>query len=301
MPSEHLWLETGAQAQAAGDLERAFACFEAASEAIDPRIVSEALRRRAGIHRCRCEWDKAAESARMAAEVARNAGLEDLAAEALNAEGIVYFTRGDLAAARPLFERAATAADARVRGLSLQNLGSVAAQRGQRALAEQHWRASLHSFEQAGYVRGEALVLTNYAASAIDAGDGRLAKELSERAVEAALRLDDLDVLAIARKNLAESLLLLGESLDRAEELASATLGYFVAGANRWRVVECYTLLGDLNARRGETSHARSCWERGLTIAEEIGATGDITRLRDRLHTGSRHTVPGTRHPLPGS
>ncbi|HVE80430.1 MAG TPA: hypothetical protein VNA89_16315, partial [Gemmatimonadaceae bacterium] len=101
-----------------------------------------------------------------------------------------------------------------------------------------------------------ALVLTNYAASALDQRDGRLAKELSERAVEAACRLDDLEVLAVARKNLAEALLLLGESLDRAEDLASATLGYFVAGPNRSRVVKCYTLLGNLNECRGETGHA---------------------------------------------
>jgi eukaryotic-like serine/threonine-protein kinase len=284
MPELESLLENGIRHQTRGDLERALEAYrECVREARDPQLVSEAWRRQASVLRCSCAWEEAIEAARRAVATAREAGLADAEAEALNAEGAVHLTRGDLEPAIPLFEAARdTALDPRVRGLALQNLGTIAAQRGHAFNAEQYYRESCRCFQQAGYARGEALVLTNYAASALDRGDLDLAERLGEQAVQSAMRLEDLEVLAIARKNSAETMLRRGK-YERAEELASAALGYFSVGENAARLAECYELLGDIRARQGDKRTAQSCYERGRALAERIGAEPIERRMRDRL------------------
>lgn len=289
MPESEALLEEGIRQQIRGDLERALDAYrECARGAHDPRVISEAWRRQASVLRCTCAWEEALDAARRAVLTARSAGLADATAEALNAEGAVHLTRGELERAIPLFEEARdTALDARVRGLALQNLGTIASQRGHSFNAEQYYRDSCQCFQAAGYARGEALVLTNYAASALDRGDLDLAERLGEQAVESAMRLEDLEVLAVARKNSAETLLRRGK-YDRSEEMASAALGYFSAGGNAARLAECYELLGDIRARRGDSPTAASCYERGRAIAAQVGATSMERRMRDRLQGLSR-------------
>jgi tetratricopeptide (TPR) repeat protein len=289
MPESESLLEEGIRHQTRGDLERALEAYRnCVRESRDPRIVSEGWRRQASVLRCSCAWHEALDAARQAVATARQAGLPDVAAEALNAEGAVHLTRGDLERAIPLFEEARdSATDPRVRGLALQNLGTIAAQRGHAFSAEQYYRESCQCFQASGYARGEAMVLTNYAASALDRGDLDLAERLGGEAVESAIRLEDLEVLAIARKNYAETLLRRGK-YDRAEELASAALGFFSVGENAARLAECYELLGDIGARRGDQRTAASCYERGRALAARVGAEPMERRMKDRLQGLSR-------------
>jgi tetratricopeptide (TPR) repeat protein len=284
MPELESLLEEGIRQQTRGDHARALEAFrECARISTDAGLASEAWRRQASVLRCTCSWEEALHAAERAVAIAHSAGLADAEAEALNAQGAVYLTRGDLERAAPLFQAALEAArDARIRGLALQNLGTIASQRGHAFQAEQCYRESCQCFQQVGYARGEALVLANYAASALDRGDLALAERLGEQAVESAKRLEDLEVLAIARKNYAETLLRRGK-YDRAEELASAALGYFSVGSNSARLAECFELLGDVRARRGDAGTAASCYERGRTLAEGIGSDQLARRMRERL------------------
>jgi hypothetical protein len=60
-------------------------------------------------------------------------------------------------------------------------------------------------------------------------------------------------------------------------------MGHFAESGNRWRQVECLRLLGTINERAGDRDGAARCYERGLALAQEIGAVTEIRSLRDCL------------------
>jgi tetratricopeptide (TPR) repeat protein len=266
-----------------GALDRALERYRMVASAADPALVSQGLCGEASVHRTRCEWDHAIAAARRAADAARGAGLSSLEAEALNAESAVHQSRGDFASAVPLLERILTVTDdPRLRGIALQNLGGIAGQRGDLETAERRFLESYRCFRAAGYAWGEAFAMNNYGAVALDRGSFELAQPVLEQAVEAAKELGDLELLAIALKNLAEALAGQGR-LDAAEDRASAALGYFQATNNTWRQVECFQLLGDITMRQGHCEAAVGCWRHGLRLAHAIGANGDAQRLEERI------------------
>jgi hypothetical protein len=103
-----------------------------------------------------------------------------------------------------------------------------------------------------------------------------------EQAIIAARAVGYTELIAIATVNVAEALLARGD-LARAEEKVSTALGYFTASGNRWREIECLRLIGTINERLGCLSDAVRCYERGLGLADEIGAHQDQRILRDCL------------------
>jgi tetratricopeptide (TPR) repeat protein len=227
MPHPRQHLEQGLSHQTGGRLTEALDCYRLASaSADDAALRADALRREAIVHHMRSEWDAALAAAARAAEVAAAAGLADQAAEALNVTALVHQARGEFAAAATLFERIlASTSNSRVRGAALQNLGSVAAQQGDFEIARKHFRASHDCFRRSGYLRGEAVVLINFGAAAVDHGNFRVASDLLPQAIAAARKLGDAELVFLASKNYAEALAGLRE-LPRAEELARAALEY---------------------------------------------------------------------------
>jgi tetratricopeptide (TPR) repeat protein len=281
MPDSVTLLADGVRYQLGGLLDRALHAFtQVAETAADPDLRAEALVRRAGVHRARCEWDAAVAAAR---EVAGTNGLADRGAEALNAEAVVYLTRGDLEHAVPLLERVlAVASDDRVCGIAAQNLGTIAAQRGDFAGAERHFLDSRRRFAAARYEFGEATALNNAAAVALDRGEPEDALRAGEEARMLAGRVGDQELLGIAAINCAEALARLDRHAE-AEELASSALGHFTAAGNALREVECLRLLGDISRARGDAGTARRCYDRGLERAERIGSTREQTELASRI------------------
>ena len=277
-------LERGLRAERRGDLDRAVECFEEAAECADrPGLRAEALRRLAIVHCNRCEWARAIGAARESAEAAREARMVDAIAEAQNVEGMIYLHRGDFDAAVQCFEKSLTLArDDRARGNALQNMGAVAAQRGDLEEAEECFLQSAQLFCNAGYARGEVVALTNYAAAALDRHEPARAEAISQRAVDAAKALGDLDLLGTATLNLAEAVAT-QERLPEAEELASSALGYFSTSENPRRRIECFRLLGEIHRRRGEIATARECLERGLRAARQADSPVDVARLGEAL------------------
>jgi eukaryotic-like serine/threonine-protein kinase len=284
MPHARQHLEQGLSHQTGGRLTEALDCYRLASAAADDAALrADALRREAIVHHMRSEWDAALDAAARAAEVAVAAGLADQAAEALNVTALVHQARGEFAAAVTLFERILdSTANNRVRGAALQNLGSVAAQQGDFETARKHFRASHDCFRRAGYLRGEAVVLINFGAAAVDHGNFRVASDLLPQAIAAARKLGDAELGFLASKNYAEALAGLRE-LPRAEELARGALEHFTATGNAWRRVECLRLLGDVRRDQGDAAEAERHYAAALTLAEEIDAAAEVTRLRDRL------------------
>jgi tetratricopeptide (TPR) repeat protein len=120
----------------------------------------------------------------------------------------------------------------------------------------------------------------------LDRGDAGLAERIFEQAILVARALGHTELVALATLNYAEALVARGE-LARAEEMASTALGYFAAAGNRWREVECLRIIGGINERLGCVGDAARCYERALSVANEIEAHQDVDVLRDcltRLH-----------------
>jgi tetratricopeptide (TPR) repeat protein len=276
-------IEEGLRLEKFGMLDRALAHYEKAATGNDPLTVTTALRRRASVLRTRCEWEGALAAARESAAVAVQHGLDDAHAEALNAESAVFQSQGDFAAATPLLERILEmTTDPRIRGVALQNLGTIAAEGGDYETAEHRFLESYRCFRAAEYAWGQAFALNNYGRAAMDRDNFEIAERVLSRAVELAREIEDLDLAAIATMNIAETMLSAGD-LERADEAASTALGYFDMAGNRWRRVECLRLLGDINRQDGQLEVARRCYLQGLDLARELGIQPEIIRLEERL------------------
>jgi tetratricopeptide (TPR) repeat protein len=270
--------------QQRGEMDAALECLRRA-EAIarDPGERSEAIRKRALVHYARSEWNVALTVVRQAGEVASEAELQKLYADACNVEGAILQARGDFAGATAVFEQIlGMTSDAKVRGHVLQNLGSVAAQQGNWELARRRFQQSAKSFQRAGYVRGEAETLNNFGRAAVEFGNRLLAADLLEQARGAARRVGDLELLALATMNYAEAIAA-QERLAEAEELVRTALNYFTEAGNMWRKVECLRVCGDIAVKRGDRQSALDTYQKALDIARDIGAGAEMVILERRI------------------
>lgn len=266
-----------------GSLAAALAEYQAAAAANDPDIRAQALTRIADLHRERCEWDEAEEAARLAQNVARDAGLTDRLTEATIAEANTLMARGKFASAMPRFQEIADAsADARVRGIALQNIGSMLAQLARFSEAERAFQESLSNFAEAGYARGEAIARNNLGRLALDQKNFAIARPLLERAAQEAAAVGHSELAAVARENLATVLCETGEP-NLALELVLDALAYFSACSNRLRQIECLRIIGAINETNGDPTGARRCYERALVLADEIGSDIEKRVTRHRL------------------
>jgi tetratricopeptide (TPR) repeat protein len=289
MPDAGELLAEGVRAERMGALERALDAYrEAASATIDPETRAEALTHQADVHRTRCEWEQGLSAARTAQEIAYRAQLLRRWADAIIAEANILICLGDFATAIPKLEGlVADSDDPRVRGIALQNLGSIRAESGQLRAAERAFSESLGNFHKAGYSRGEAIALNNLGRLAQDSKDPVRARPFLERAVKLAREVEDSELAAIASLNLAWALSAEGD-LERSQDLAMAALGYFSDCNNRWREIECLRLIGDINERQNNFDDAVRCYEVGLKLAEQIGSQPEIRATRDKLTALSR-------------
>ena len=281
--AENDHLTEGLRLQKAGLLDEALQRYDAAARSADETVRATALCRKADLFRVWSRWDQAADSARESAVVARRAGAYSLYAEAINAEANVYHQRGEFDAAVPLYERVLELpVDDRVRGLALQNMGAIAAQRDDLDTAERFFLDSYWHFRRAGYDWGVAFVLNNQAAAALDRGRYSSAATIARQAIEAARQVDDFELLGIATLNYAEALAALGD-LARAETLAAGALGFFVLAKSDVHRAQCLRVLGDIYVKTGERPRARACYTQGLEVAIALGARVDVDKLRQAL------------------
>jgi tetratricopeptide (TPR) repeat protein len=283
MPDPVESLYEGMRAEKLGVLDRALVAYEAAAGASpDPDVVAQALTRQADVHRTRCEWDLAADCAKRASDVAMRAGLSTRHAEAMNAMALVLISKGALNDALPVIQAIIEASpDARVRGIALQNLGTIRAQLGQLGAAERAFAESYGYFQQCGYERGQAIALNNQGRVALDRGDALLAEEVLDRALAAARAVEDSELIALSMLNYAEAIL--ARDATKAEQLACSALGYFQGSNNSWRSVECLRLLGSINELQGSVGEAARCYQRALEMARTIDARVEITALMECL------------------
>jgi tetratricopeptide (TPR) repeat protein len=277
-------IDEGLRFEQHGVLDTALMHYErAARTSNDAALVSEAFRRQSSIHRTRCEWELAIASAERAILAAREARMEDLHSEALSALAAVHRSRGDLDDAEQMLQSALRLAhDERVRGIILQNLGGVAAERHDLDTAQHKFVESYGCFRRSGYRRGEAFALNNYGRALLEGGNGAQAARVLEQAIAIARDVEDEELVALATLNVAETLYLCGD-LTSAEGHVSAALGYFNHTQNAWRQIECLRLLGDITVKAQELATAVQCYVRGMQLALRIGARQELAVLADCL------------------
>ena len=283
MPNAAELLSEGLRAERAGALERALESYRAVANATtDPDARAEALTREASVHRTRCNWDDALKAARTAQDIARRAALSQRLAEAVVAEANVLICQGKFDIAIPKLEWLALNENPRVRGIALQNLGSIRAESGQLGAAERAFSESLGNFHKAGYARGEAIALNNLGRLALDSNDAKRARPLLERSLNLGRDVQDSELTALASLNLAWALCSEGD-LDRAQDFAMAALGYFADCNNSWREIECLRLIGDINRQSENVDDAARCYDVALKLAEQIGSDTEVRTTRERI------------------
>lgn len=287
------WLQEGVRAEQLGDLDRAILMFTRAATEPDKPTAAKAYTHLADARRSRAEWTEALAAARLGQRVAREGGFELLAQHAMIAEANVLMCRGDFAEAKGLFDQVlASATDPKIRGLALQNVGSMLAQQGELGAAERCFAESYGQFQRAGFSRGEAIALNNYGRVSLDRGDLPLAEGLLRQAVATAREVDHAELIALAKLNLAEVISRQGDT-EQAECHAMEALGFFNACGNRWREIECLRLIGAINEQCGSFENSVRCYERGLRLAEELGAAVEIRSLGECLGRVSREQQAG--------
>ena len=269
-------LAEGIRYERGGVTARALDCFEEVTERWrdDPAAAAEAWWRLANQHRLQSRWLEALDAARRGALLAREQGLPNQEADALNIEGAIWMTRGDYASARPLFERTLEMAQTpNTRAKALQNLGGIAGEERRFEEAERLFLASREEYASAGDARGEAVSLLNLGRLQLERGDLPGSRETLEMAVNAARLSGDLEMHAAALLNLGMVLSAL-ERMDEAEERITTAYGQFTIADIPVQRVRCLMQLARLAVQRNELVSARVC----LTHARDVAAAAQLPR-----------------------
>lgn len=278
-------LDRGFRFEQAGSVTRALDSYNDAIAASRTSLdEAQARLRLARVLRSLSRWDEAIREAREAVRIALESRVDDLAAEALNVEIGVHLLRGDFGPADELANRAMVMAQsARVRGITLQNRGSLAALRKDFSSAERLFAESVAAFRESEYDLGLAIALVNAAAAARDMDDAKRALRLSEEAADLCRRINALDVLLVAVQNQASALVALGQ-LDEAEARLTEALGHFTSARNPIRQAECLEIMGEMAARRtGDVETAMRCYGRARDLAVAAGDRLLAERLTHRI------------------
>lgn len=284
--SAHESLDAGRRAEHADDLQRALHHYaDAAIRAgDDPAVVTRALTGQAAVYRRLSDWELAADYARRARELAEDADLPMLRAEALVAEGNALMCSGRFDEAVIVYDRLSrVATDDRQHGIAMQNLGSIHAQRGDHAAAARAFEQSRVLFEEAGYARGVAIATNNLGRLAHDTGDHERAEPLLRAALDAAREVGDAELCALALLNLAQ-LRVAQRDFAEADSMITEAFGHFAVSENRWRQVECLCVLADIAEAQSDHEDARAHLIRGAEIAREIGARVELAKIEERLN-----------------
>lgn len=283
-------LDRGFRFEQAGSLARALEEYrDALASHPLPIDEIEARLRIARVYRTMAAWDMCRVEAEAAIRLADDHREDDLAAEAMNVQLGALQMQGFYDEADELGKRAiARAKSARVRGITLQNLGRSAAERRNFAQSDKYFSASIDAFRSANYDIGLAVALTNAAKSALDQGNAPRALETGHEAIGLARRLNQLDVLLTAVQNQAAAFAVKGDH-DAAEGLLTEALGHFTSAKNLIRQAECLEIMGQMSeARAADPETARRCYERARELAITVGDRPLADRLTARLGGAER-------------
>lgn len=287
-------IERGFRSEQAGALERALDAYsQALAAATGPVDEAEARVGLARVYRAMARYEDSQREANAALALADAAGLDDLAAEAMNVDVGALQMQGFFDAAEEVARQALRRARSpRIRGVTLQNLGRGAAERGDFATAERYFNDSVTAFREADYEFGLAVALCNSAKAALDQKDAARSLAIGGEAMAIARRQNALDLLLNVTQNQAAAYVSLGD-FDAAESLLTEALGHFTSARNATRQAECLELMGELSERRGgDRDTALRCYRRALDLAIAVNdrpLTARLSARIDNVNQGAEH------------
>lgn len=287
-------LADGIRYERGGVVQRARDCFEAVTRTADehPDEAAEAWWRLANLHRLHSSWDEALRCARKAAALAREHGLSNTEADAMNIEGAVWYVRGDNEQAKVHYLKVLDlATTSGTRAKALQNLGALAAEAGDFDEGERLFAESRTAFRAAGDARGEANSLLNIGRLQLDRGLAEVANKTLDEAVSAARQTGDLEMHAAALLTHGIALGELGRS-EEAEERVITAYGQFTIADIPVQRVRSLMQLAALAAARREPDAARVCLEHARDVAQAAQLPRELAMIHERLTSlGEHHSV----------
>jgi tetratricopeptide (TPR) repeat protein len=279
-----------------GDLDEAAAAFEReyeiARELDDPALLGDALHDlgTTTVKRGNLGTEPERTLGRAVATRGR-AGDRIGLARSLNNLGLLYWKRGELAAASRHIERSLDVlqeiGDARGVSAALGNLGVLFEKRGDWATAREYYERSITADRRLGHRRGEGIVESNIALAHLMEGNLDAAVEHSERAIEIAREIDDRQGEAVARQGLAnvhvarDEPTLAREHAERAKAIADDT-------GDRATAASVRGVLGDICREFGDVDAAVAHHEAALTVAQETDDIESVVLNRVQLSEAHR-------------
>ena len=259
------------------DIPRAIACLEEAIAVADQRReaapLSEGLRRLAILRHNRDEREPALALAQRSFAVARDAGLDLLAAEALNTLGVQHLQAGGLTAARHSFLEALTLGhDGRVlRGRVEQNLGIVSNIRGELDDALAHYERSLDAYRSCDDSHGCAIAYHNLGMVRMDQGLLADAEVQFRESHAVASRVGDASLQALCLVSLAD-VDVARQRFENARQHAEDALAQFDRLGERRGKADAYRVLGIVYREMGRHVLAESRLRAAIELAKAADA-----------------------------
>jgi HD-GYP domain-containing protein (c-di-GMP phosphodiesterase class II) len=256
---------------------QAINCFEeaiAASEQCgEPAVLAVALRRLAVIRHQRNEAAPARALAERSYDVARSAGLNGLAAEALNTIGVQDLLAGSLATARLTFARAlALGRDSReLRARVEQNLGIAANIQGDHDRALEHYGRSLEAYQASGDEHGCAIAYHNLGMVTADQEQYDEAECHFEACRAIAERVGDAQLQAQGLVSHAE-VDIARQRFENARQKAEESLAVFDRLGVKRGKADAYRVIGMVYREVGRPALAESRLTSAIDLAISAGA-----------------------------
>lgn len=296
-------LEEGQRAERAGRRELARRRYEAALYLLRDECGSVAaglFRRVARTYIDEGNFDAGLDCLEAAYGAAEALGAKSDVAHAVNLMAIAHLQRGDLDRAAALYLRAQglarDAGDVRLNAMISQNLGIVAATRGDSMTALEHYQASLDAYRALGLDEYVGLVMNNIAMAYAHLERWADAERSYGDALAHCERIGDDASKLIVRVNLTDLLVQRGE-LSQAETLCCEVIQQATAAGDQRALGEAYKHQGAIARRRGDFATAEKQLEAAYQSAiarEDLLLGGESARELAELYeaTGrSRDTL----------
>ena len=270
-------LQEGRERERAACLPEAIARYEAAVAAAEhggePAVLAEALRRLAVVRRHRSETASATALCQRSYEVARQAGNDLLAAEALNTLGGLYLSAGAPDDARRVFLEALDlgGSNREVRARVEQNLGILANIRGELHEAIARYERSLDAYRDCGDEHGCALAYHNLGMVSADRGWLNAAECYFRESRALAERVGDLYLRGLCLVNHAE-VDVTRQRFEDARQKAEEALALFDQLGAQSPKAEAYRVIGMVYRETSRAVLAESRLRSAIELASAAGA-----------------------------
>src|SRR5881296_140984 len=271
------FLHEARERERAACLPEAIVCYQAAVTAAErggePTVLAEALRRLAVVRRHRSEAATARDLCQRSYEVARQAGNDLLAAEALNTLGGLHLSAGAPDDARRAFLEALELGESsrELRARVEQNLGILANIQGELHEAIARYERSLDAYRDCRDEHGCALAYHNLGMVSADRGRLSAADCYFRESRALAERVGDAYLRGLCLVNHAE-VDVMRQQFENARQRAEEALALFDQLGARSAKADAYRIIGMMYRETGRTVLAESRLRSAIELAVAAGA-----------------------------